>query len=176
MRLIPASNPPPPVEKSVIKVALTALAGTSIEWYDFFIYGTAAALVFPRLFFPPDMPPLIAQLASFSTFAVGFVARPIGGIVFGHFGDRVGRKAALVTALLMMGVATTLIGLLPTYPTVGAVATLLLIVLRFVQGLAIGGQWAGAVLLATESAPLHRPVSTAPSHRWVYPPVSSSPT
>lgn len=147
------SNPLRVSEKSVMKVALTALAGTSIEWYDFFIYGTAAALVFPALFFPPDMPPLIAQLASFSTFAVGFLARPLGGVIFGHFGDRAGRKAALVTALLMMGAATTLIGLLPTYPTAGPLATILLIVLRFVQGLAIGGQWAGAVLLATENAP-----------------------
>jgi MFS family permease len=137
----------------VLKVALTALAGTSIEWYDFFIYGTAAALVFPTLFFPSDLPPLVAQLASFSTFAVGFVGRPLGGMVFGHFGDRAGRKVALVTALLMMGVATTLIGLLPTYATVGALAPLLLVALRFVQGLAIGGQWAGAVLLATENAP-----------------------
>jgi MFS family permease len=139
--------------RSVRKVALTALAATSIEWYDFFLYGTAAALVFPTVFFPAEMPPLVGQLASFSTFAVGFIARPIGGVVFGHFGDRLGRKRALVTALLMMGVATTLIGCLPSYAAAGALAPVLLIVLRFVQGLAIGGQWAGAVLLATESAP-----------------------
>ena len=143
----------PPEIRSVRKVALTALAATSIEWYDFFLYGTAAALIFPTVFFPAEMPPLVSQLASFSTFAVGFIARPIGGIVFGHFGDRVGRKRALVTALLMMGIATTLIGCLPSYALAGALAPLLLIVLRFVQGLAIGGQWAGAVLLATESAP-----------------------
>ena len=143
----------PPEIRSVRKVALTALAATSIEWYDFFLYGTAAALIFPTVFFPAEMPPLVSQLASFSTFAVGFNARPIGGIVFGHFGDRVGRKRALVTALLMMGIATTLIGCLPSYAVAGALAPLLLIVLRFVQGLAIGGQWAGAVLLATESAP-----------------------
>ncbi len=140
-------------ETSIMKVALTALAGTSIEWYDFFIYGTAAALVFPTVFFSETLSPIVAQLASFSTFAVGFVARPVGGIVFGHFGDRVGRKVALVTALLLMGVATTLIGLLPPYALVGAAAPVMLVVLRFVQGLAIGGQWAGAVLVATENAP-----------------------
>jgi MFS family permease len=138
---------------SVRRVALTALAATSIEWYDFFLYGTAAALVFPSVFFPADMPPLVGLLASFSTFAVGFLARPFGGVVFGHFGDRLGRKRALVTALLLMGGATTLIGCLPSYAVAGAAAPVLLIVLRFVQGLAIGGQWAGAVLLATENAP-----------------------
>ena len=143
----------PPEIRSVRKVALTALAATSIEWYDFFLYGTAAALIFPTVFFPAEMPPLVGLLASFSTFAVGFIARPIGAVVFGHFGDRLGRKRALVTALLMMGVATTLIGCLPSYALAGALAPLLLIVLRFVQGLAIGGQWAGAVLLACEGAP-----------------------
>jgi metabolite-proton symporter len=134
-------------------VAMTALGGTSIEWYDFFIYGTAAALVFPILFFSDDMPRYVSLLASFSTFAVGFLARPVGGIVFGHFGDRVGRKAALVTALMMMGVATTLIGLLPSYEQIGPLAPVLLIFLRFVQGLAVGGQWGGAMLLVTENAP-----------------------
>jgi len=143
-------------EKSMRRVALTSLAGTSIEWYDFFLYGTAAALVFPTVFFSEDMPPLVGLIASFSTFAVGFIARPIGGVVFGHYGDRVGRKKALVTALLMMGVATTLIGFLPTYAMAGAMAPLLLVVLRFVQGLAIGGQWGGAMLLVTEHAPAHR--------------------
>lgn len=145
-----------PQEKSIIKVALTALAGTSIEWYDFFIYGTAAALVFPRVFFSGELSPVVAQIASFSTFAVGFLARPMGAVVFGHFGDRAGRKRALVTALLLMGVATMLIGLLPSYAMVGAAAPVMLVVLRFVQGLAIGGQWAGAVLLATENAPPHK--------------------
>jgi metabolite-proton symporter len=134
-------------------VAMTALGGTSIEWYDFFIYGTAAALVFPTLFFSDDMPRYVSLLASFSTFAVGFLARPVGGVVFGHFGDRVGRKAALVTALMMMGVATTLIGLLPSYEQIGPLAPVLLIFLRFVQGLAVGGQWGGAMLLVTENAP-----------------------
>jgi len=139
--------------KNMRKVALTALAGTSIEWYDFFIYATAAALVFPTAFFAENMPPIVALIASFSTFAVGFIARPLGGIVFGHFGDRIGRKRTLVIALMMMGVGTTLIGLLPTYSTIGALAPLSLVILRFVQGLAIGGQWGGAMLLVTETAP-----------------------
>ncbi len=143
-------------EKNMRKVAGTALAGTSIEWYDFFIYGTAAALIFPTAFFPADMPATVALIASFSTFAVGFIARPLGGIIFGHYGDRVGRKRTLVVALLIMGGGTTLIGLLPTYETIGIFAPLLLILLRFVQGLAIGGQWGGAMLLVTESAPSNR--------------------
>lgn len=142
-----------PTASSMRRVALTSLAGTSIEWFDFFLYGTAAALVFPTVFFSENMPPFVSLIASFSTFAVGFLARPIGGVVFGHFGDRVGRKSALVTALVMMGVATTLIGCLPTYVMIGAAAPVLLIVLRFVQGLAVGGQWGGAMLLVTENAP-----------------------
>ena len=146
----------PVSEKSMRKVAMTSLAGTSIEWYDFFIYGTAAALVFPTAFFPEDMPPMVGLIAAFSTFAVGFIARPIGGVVFGHFGDKVGRKAALVTALLLMGFATTLIGLLPTYALIGPAAPLLLTLFRFSQGLAVGGQWGGAMLLVTESAPKHK--------------------
>lgn len=138
------------------RVASTALLGTSIEWYDFFLYGTAAALVFPALFFPASMPPLVAQFASFSTFAVGFFARPLGGVLFGNLGDRHGRKRALIIALLLMAVSTTCIGLLPSYEQVGWVAPLLLVLLRVVQGLAIGGQWAGAVLLVTENAPAGR--------------------
>jgi MFS family permease len=134
------------------KVALTALAGASIEWYDFFIYATAAALVFPSIFFP-DSSPTMALILSFGTFAFGFIARPVGGILFGHFGDRVGRKRTLVIALVMMGVASTLIGLLPGYATIGVAAPILLSLLRFTQGLAIGGQWGGAMLLVTESAP-----------------------
>ncbi len=139
--------------KNMRKVALTSLAGTSIEWYDFFLYGTAAAVVFPKAFFPQDLPPMVLLVISFSTFAVGFIARPVGGVIFGHFGDRVGRKRTLVVALMMMGAATTLIGLLPTYGTIGVAAPLLLVLLRFIQGLAIGGQWGGAMLLVTESAP-----------------------
>jgi metabolite-proton symporter len=143
----------PPSGQSIIKIAVTASAGAAIEWYDFFIYGTAAALVFPKLFFPADLPPFVAQIAAFSTFAVGFLARPIGGLLFGHFGDLFGRKRALAVALLIMGAATTCVGLLPTYATAGALAPLLLVILRFVQGLAVGGQWGGAALLAIESAP-----------------------
>ncbi|HIE85403.1 MAG: MFS transporter [bacterium] len=142
--------------KSMRKVAMTSLAGTSIEWYDFFIYGTAAALIFPRAFFPSDMPEMVALMAAFGTFAIGFIARPIGGVIFGHFGDRVGRKKTLVSALLLMGVATTIIGLLPTYAVMGAAAPVILTVLRFIQGLAIGGQWGGAMLLVTENAPANR--------------------
>lgn len=139
-----------------MKVAASASAGAAVEWYDFFIYGTAAALVFPKVFFPADMHPLVAQIAAFSTFAVGFIARPLGGILFGHFGDIHGRKRALVIAMFMMGGATTLIGLLPSYAQVGSLAPLMLVVLRFVQGLAVGGQWGGAALLAIESGPAHR--------------------
>ena len=135
------------------KVAMTSLAGTSIEWYDFFLYGTAAAIIFPKAFFPQELPPMVLLIISFSTFAVGFIARPLGGLIFGHFGDRIGRKRTLVVALMMMGVATTLIGFLPTYAAIGIAAPLLLVALRFVQGLAIGGQWGGAMLLVTESAP-----------------------
>jgi MFS family permease len=145
-----------PSPRSIIKIALTASAGSAIEWYDFFIYGTAAALVFPKLFFPANLPPFIAQIAAFSTFAVGFVARPVGGVLVGHFGDVSGRKRALSVALLVMGSATTCIGLLPSYAVAGALAPLLLVVLRFIQGLAVGGQWGGAALMAIESAPSGR--------------------
>jgi MFS family permease len=134
------------------KVALTALAGTSIEWYDFFLYGAAAALIFPTAFFG-EATPSTALILSLLTFAAGFIARPIGGIIFGHYGDRVGRKNTLVIALILMGVSSTLIGLLPTYAMIGVTAPILLTSLRFAQGLAIGGQWGGAMLLVTESAP-----------------------
>ena len=139
-------------QQNMRRVALTSLAGTSIEWYDFFLYATAAAVIFPIAFFPQE-DPTTALLISFSSLAVGFLARPLGGIVFGHFGDRIGRKRTLVVALMMMGVTTTLIGFLPTYATIGVAAPILLVLLRFVQGLAIGGQWGGAMLLVTESAP-----------------------
>jgi MFS family permease len=134
------------------KVALTALAGTSIEWYDFFLYGAAAALIFPTTFFG-EATPSTALILSLLTFAAGFIARPIGGIIFGHYGDRVGRKKTLVIALILMSVSSTLIGLLPTYAMIGVTAPILLTSLRFAQGLAIGGQWGGAMLLVTESAP-----------------------
>lgn len=150
-----SSESPAHIESNMRKVALTALAGTSIEWYDFFLYATAAALVFPAAFFP-DSTPTIGLILSFGTFAFGFIARPLGGILFGHFGDRLGRKRALVIALWMMGIASTLIGLLPTFATIGIAAPILLSLLRFAQGLAIGGQWGGAMLLVTESAPANK--------------------
>ena len=140
------------LQSNMRKVALTALADTSIEWYDFFLYGAAAALVFPTVFFG-EVEPATAYILSFLTFAAGFIARPVGGIIFGHFGDRVGRKRTLVVALLLMGVSSTLIGLLPPYAMIGVAAPILLTLLRFAQGLAIGGQWGGAMLLVTESAP-----------------------
>ncbi len=140
------------LKSNMRKVALTALTGTSIEWYDFFLYATAAALVFPTAFFP-DSTPTVGLILSFTTFSFGFIARPLGGILFGHFGDRIGRKRTLVIALMLMGVVSTMIGLLPTFATIGIAAPILLSVLRFAQGLAIGGQWGGAMLLVTENAP-----------------------
>ncbi|ABG05272.1 major facilitator superfamily MFS_1 [Rubrobacter xylanophilus DSM 9941] len=140
---------------SIRQVALASFIGTAIEWYDFFLYGTAAALVFGELFFP-EFSPLAGTLAAFATYAVGFVARPLGGIVFGHYGDRIGRKAMLVLSLLIMGVATFLIGLLPTYAQVGVLAPVLLVILRFLQGIGIGGEWGGAVLMAVEHSPRGR--------------------
>jgi MFS transporter, MHS family, shikimate and dehydroshikimate transport protein len=137
---------------SIRQVALASFIGTTIEWYDFFLYGTAAALVFPALFFP-EFSETAGRLAAASTYAVGFVARPIGGLVFGHFGDRIGRKAMLVLSLLIMGIATALIGLMPTFDSIGVLAPLLLVVLRFCQGIGVGGEWGGAVLMAVEHAP-----------------------
>ena len=142
-------------KENMQKVAFTALAGTSIEWYDFFLCGAAAALIFPTAFFG-ESTPSTALILSLLTFAAGFIARPIGGIIFGHYGDRVGRKKTLVMALILMGVSSTLIGLLPTYAMIGVTAPILLTSLRFAQGLAIGGQWGGAMLLVTESAPSHK--------------------
>ncbi len=134
---------------SVTRVVLASFIGTTIEWYDFFLYGTAAALVFNQLFFP-TLDPMAGTMAAFGTYAVGFFARPVGGIVFGHFGDRMGRKSMLVTTLMLMGTATFLIGVLPTYDTLGVAAPVLLVVLRFVQGFGVGGEWGGAVLMAVE--------------------------
>ena len=131
------------------RVVLASFIGTTIEWYDFFLYGTAAALVFNKLFFP-TLDSLAGTLSAYGTFAVGFVARPLGGIVFGHFGDRLGRKKMLVWSLLIMGIATALIGLTPTYAQIGVWAPILLVALRFIQGFGVGGEWGGAVLLAVE--------------------------
>jgi MFS transporter, MHS family, shikimate and dehydroshikimate transport protein len=137
---------------SVRFVAMASLIGTTIEWYDFFLYGTAAALVFNRLFFP-TVDPLTGTLAAYGTYAVGFVARPLGGIVIGHYGDRIGRKSMLVLTLLIMGIATFLIGLLPTYAQIGPWAAVALVLLRVAQGFGVGGEWGGAVLMAVEHAP-----------------------
>src|SRR5687768_1848167 len=131
------------------RVVMASMVGTTIEWYDFFLYGSAAALVFNRLFFP-EYDPLTGTLLAFATYALGFVARPVGGIVFGHYGDRIGRKKLLMLSLVMMGAATTIIGLLPTYHQVGIWAPFALILLRLIQGFAVGGEWGGAVLLAAE--------------------------
>ncbi len=143
------------VSSSHVKVAFASLIGTTIEWYDFFIYGTAAALVFNKLFFP-TMDPMTGTLAAFATYAVGYVARPLGGFVFGHYGDRIGRKVMLYLTLLIMGLATFAIGCLPTYGSVGIWAPILLIVCRLFQGFALGGEWGGAVLMAVEHAPDNR--------------------
>lgn len=142
------SQPSPP-PSSIRRVVIASFIGTTIEWYDFFLYGTAAALVFNKLFFP-NIDPLAGTMAAFATYAVGFFARPLGGIVFGHFGDRIGRKSMLVTTLMLMGVATVLIGLLPTYKSIGVAAPILLVTLRFIQGFGVGGEWGGAVLMAVE--------------------------
>ena len=137
---------------SIRTVALASFAGTTIEWYDFFLYGTAAALVFNKVFFP-TFAPLTGTLAAYGTYAVGFVARPLGGVVIGHFGDRIGRKSMLVLTLVLMGAATFLIGLLPTYEHIGLWAAVALVALRMVQGFGVGGEWGGAVLMAVEHAP-----------------------
>jgi MFS family permease len=138
--------------RSIRQIAFASFIGTAVEWYDFFLYGTAAALVFPKLFFP-HFSPVAGTLASFATFGVAFFARPIGGAVFGHVGDRIGRKSMLVTTLLLMGAATFLIGLLPTFAQIGVAAPLALVALRIVQGFAVGGEWGGATLMALEHAP-----------------------
>src|SRR5437764_3784479 len=136
--------------RALLEAVVASTVGTTIEWYDFFLYGTAAALVFPRLFFP-GFSPFVGQLLSFCTFTAGFLPRPLGGVIFGHLGDRVGRKSTLVATLLLMGVSTVLIGLLPTHARIGAAAPVLLTLLRVLQGLGVGGEWGGSVLLALES-------------------------
>ncbi len=141
-----------PSTGDVRRVGIASLMGTTIEYYDFFIYGTAAALVFGTVFFP-NSDPVTGTLLSLATFGVAFVARPLGGVVFGHFGDRVGRKVTLVTTLVMMGTATVAIGLIPSYATIGIAAPILLVVLRFIQGIALGGEYGGAVLMTVEHSP-----------------------
>ncbi len=136
-------------------VVCASMIGTTIEWFDFFIYGVAAALVFNRLFFP-EFDPLTGTLLAFSSYALGFAARPLGGVIFGHFGDRVGRKKLLMLSLMIMGLSTAAIGLLPTYQQIGAAAPILLTFLRILQGFAVGGEWGGAVLMVAETAPAAR--------------------
>ncbi|MFJ3335929.1 MFS transporter [Streptomyces sp. NPDC086766] len=148
----PLTTPAAPVDRHRRRVATAAALASAVEWYDYFVFGIAAALVFGGLYFPSGSS-TAGVLASFATFAVGFLARPIGGIVAGHLGDKRGRKPMLVLALTLMGLATTGIGLLPTYATIGVAAPILLVALRVVQGVAVGAQWGGAMLLATEYAP-----------------------
>ncbi|HSK61165.1 MAG TPA: MFS transporter [Actinomycetospora sp.] len=147
-----ATDPRTTSPGAVRRVALASLVGTTIEWYDFFIYASAAGLVFGQLFFTP-LGPSAALLASFATIGVSFVARPLGGVIAGHLGDRLGRKGMLVATLLLMGVSTVGVGLLPTYATIGVAAPILLVVLRLMQGLSAGGEWGGAALMAVEHAP-----------------------
>lgn len=141
-----------PSKSEIRTVVASSIVGTTVEWYDFFLYGIAAGLVFDKLFFPSS-DPIVGTLLAFATFAIGFMARPFGGLIFGHIGDRIGRKKTLVATMMIMGVATCLIGLVPTYATIGVAAPILLVVLRLAQGVAIGGEWGGAVLMAVEYAP-----------------------
>jgi MHS family shikimate/dehydroshikimate transporter-like MFS transporter len=152
MTISELAGSPANARRQSTKVAFASLIGTTVEWYDFYIYGTAAALVFPKLFFP-DFSPGAGLLAALSTYAVGFAARPLGGMVFGHYGDRVGRKKMLVLSLLAMGLGTLAIGLVPGYAQIGILAPMLIVALRFIQGVAVGGEWGGAVLMAVEHAP-----------------------
>ncbi|MCL2891691.1 MFS transporter [Brenneria tiliae] len=153
--ITPAIEADAPPVNSRSKVIIASLVGTAIEFFDFYIYATAAVLVFPHIFFPQG-DPAAATLQSLATFAIAFIARPIGSAVFGHFGDRAGRKVTLVASLLTMGISTVLIGLLPSYETIGILAPILLALARFGQGLGLGGEWGGAALLATENAPAHK--------------------
>ncbi len=139
----------PTDRSSIVKVVAASMAGTTVEWYDFFLYGVAAAVVFPTVFFPAQ-DPAVGTLLALATFAIGFIARPIGGLVFGHYGDKIGRKKLLVLSLVMMGAATFAIGLLPSYASIGLAAPLLLVLLRLIQGFALGGEWGGAVLIVSE--------------------------
>src|SRR5262245_12450434 len=142
------------VLRSTRKVAFASLIGTTIEWYDFFIFGTAAALIFNQIFFP-SFDSVTGTLAAFASFSVGFIARPIGGVVFAHYGDKIGRKPMLVYSLLLMGAATVMIGLLPSYASIGIWAPILLVALRVAQGFGVG-EWGGAALMTVEHAPGHR--------------------
>src|SRR6187551_531678 len=144
-----AAQGTPEQDRQIRKAAIASTVGTTIEWYDYFLYGTAAALVFPKVFFP-ESSHYVGLLESFATYFVGFAARPVGAAIFGHWGDRIGRKVTLIVTLLMMGVATTLIGALPGAVAWGSLAPMLLIALRILQGVAVGGEWSGSVLLSME--------------------------
>lgn len=150
-----ASSAPVPTEfkRTPKRAAAAALVGTSIEWYDFFIYATAAALVFREVFFDPNLPPVVGFVVAFGTTSFGYLGRPVGALIFGSLGDKIGRKRTLVVTLLLMGTATFCMGLLPTYASVGALAPILLVTLRFLQGVAVGGEWGGAAMLSVEHAP-----------------------
>src|SRR5471032_426896 len=154
MNTSPVSSGHAPVisRSAVNRVLVASVVGTAIEWYDFFLYATASALVFGNLFFP-SFDPVVGTIAAFGSFAVGYLARPFGAVFFGHFGDRIGRKATLVATLTIMGVGTFVIGLLPTYASIGVWAPILLVAMRFLQGLGVGGEWGGAVLMVVETAP-----------------------
>ena len=156
-----ASPDDPAIRRMRIRAVTAACVGTTIEWYDFFLYGVAAATVFPRMFFP-DSDPFVGTLLSLSTYFVGFVARPVGGAIFGHYGDRVGRKALLIITLTMMGIATVGVGLVPSYDSIGLWGALFLTLLRVVQGLSVGGEWSGSVLVAGEwTSPKNRGFTTS---------------
>ena len=142
-------------QKNLRRVVISSILGAVIEWYDFFLYGVVAGLFFNQLFFP-DFDPRIGTMLAFATFAVGFVARPLGGVIFGHFGDKIGRKKVLILTLEIMGIATVAIGLIPSYATIGIWAPVLLILCRLAQGIGLGGEWGGAVLMSFESAPAHK--------------------
>lgn len=137
---------PPQDPRAIRRVVISALVGASIEWYDFFLYGVVAGIVFNKLYFPAS-DPVVSTLLAYTTFAIGFVTRPLGGVIFGHFGDRIGRKSMLIITLMIMGVATLLVGLVPTYAQIGVGAPLLLLLLRVLQGIGLGGEWGGAVLM-----------------------------
>ena len=151
------TNTPPQEEKTALqRVVAASMAGTVVEWYEFFLYASAATLVFNHILFPPSEDPLTPILLAFATYSVGFIARPIGGIVFGHFGDKHGRKKLLQLSIILVGVSTFLMGCLPTFNAIGILAPILLVLLRFVQGFAVGGEWGGAVLLVAEHSPRHQ--------------------
>ena len=151
MTSIPMDTPAV-AEHDVRRVVMASLVGATIEWYDLFLYGVVAGIVFNKLYFPAS-DPFVSTMLAYATFAVGFLARPLGGIVFGHFGDKIGRKSMLVLTLMIMGLATVAVGLLPTYEQIGIAAPLLLLFLRVLQGIGLGGEWGGAVLMAYEYAP-----------------------